>query len=540
MQKKLLCLFALCSASLTALAAGDAATVTTTPSPIVSTKSFEVKIATSDFGNDVYCYTWAVAGTEEISASGNWDGAINAKFKMSGSGGNYTLKVDDIQAFYNLSDTQLESLTKIGFIARTSGGRQTDDCFAEVVQGRRSAYSGGEGTAQSPFVLKTSADIAALSTTPMDWAADTYFVMAADINVGAFSGIGSKGSPFKGHFDGKGYSLKNAIVTNSTLGNATGVFNAIEGATISNVGIVDATISGSTFTGALAGYAASGTVERCFTSGSVTGSSICTGGLIGENLGATVTDCYSTATVTNENDYATGGLVGKNKGAVKNTYASGKVTAYNYAGGLIGANYGTVSSSVAINASVTPTSDGAYIARFGGNNNAKNSAAKTLSWKNMPLSEGTWTDYGHHANDHSANLVSRSTYSDMLGWDFNNVWEWRTEGTHSYPVLAGMNNQKDPGSSEFYQDVTSVEIISTDAAQLSIFPNPVETDLNIEAGAEILNASIYNMSGRCMISKTANGATSIAIDCSSLADGLYLLSVQLSDGSRAIEKIIKK
>lgn len=539
MKRKVLCLLGALAAVLSAYADGDQASLTSSPSPIVSNKPFEVTIQTSDFGSEVYCYTWAIAGANEYPAS-DWTGAINAKFKMTGSGGVYTLKVDDLMSFYGLTEAQLDGVNKLGFIARTSSGRQTADCMAEVIQGRKNAYSGGEGTAQSPFILKTTEDIIALSTTSMDWAKDVYFEMGADINVGEFNGIGTKSSPFKGNFDGKGFSLKNASVSNRAIGTSTGVFNAIEGAVIRNVGVVDANVSGTTFTGGLIGYAASGRVERCFSSGSVTGSSICAGGLIGENVGATVSDCYSTATVTNTNDYATGGLIGKNKGVVKNTYASGKITAYNYAGGLIGANYGTVSASAAINASIVPTSDGMYIARFGGNNNAANNASNTMSWKMMPLTGADWSAHGHHADDHNANLVSKLTYSDLLGWNFENVWEWRTEGTHSYPVLAGLNNQKDPASDDFYLGQTGIEIVDTDRAALSVYPNPVDNLLNVEATEGIAGVEVYSLSGRRVIGIECGNEASVAIECGHLGSGIYMLNVTLSNGSRAIEKIIKK
>ncbi len=540
MKRKVLCLLCASAAAMSAYADGEQASVTSSPSPIVSTKPFEVTIQTSDLGSDVYCYTWAVAGTEEFAASGDWDGAINAKFKMTGSAGTYKLSVDDIMAFYGMTESQLEGVTKIGFIARTSSGRQTADVFAEVVQGRKNAYSGGEGTVQSPFVLKTTDDILALSTTSMDWADDVYFIMGADITVGEFSGIGTKSSPFKGNFDGKGYSLKNASVSNTAIGTSTGVFNAIDGATIRNLGVIDADINGTTFTGALAGYAASGTVERCFSSGTVTGTSICAGGLIGENAGATVSDCYSTAAVTNENDYATGGLVGKNKGVIKNTYASGKITAYNYAGGLTGANYGNVAASVAINASIEPTSDGAYIARFGGNNNEQNSTSGTLSWKEMPVKGASWSGYGDHSADHNSSLLSRSTYSDLLGWDFADVWEWRTEGSHSYPVLAGLNNQKDPATDEFYNGLSGVEIIDTDCRKLSVYPNPVNSIVNVEADKGIENVTVYTLSGQQVRKAECGGAATVTIECGDLTRGVYLLGVSLSDGTRAIEKIIKE
>lgn len=537
MKRKVLCLLTSFAASVSAFAATGS--LTTSPSPIVSTKSFEITITTDNWGSDVYCYTWAVASDGTEYPATDWASTISSTYKMTGSSGTYTFAVDDIQSFYNLTEAQLETIAKIGFIARTSSA-QTDDLFAEVVQGRKNAYSGGEGTQASPFILKTSDDIYALSTTSMDWDAGVYFEMEADITVGQFSGIGTKSSPFQGNFNGNGYSLKGAIVSNDQIGTATGVFNAISGATIQNLGVTNADINGATFTGGLVGYAISGNISRCFSSGSVTGSSICVGGLIGENVGASVTDCYSTASVTNNNDYATGGLVGKNKGTIKNTYASGIVTGYNYAGGLTGANYGSVSASVTMNTSMASTADGSYIARFGGNNNSQNTTSNVLSWKNMPLSEAAWTEYGDHAIDHSANLTALATFDDTLGWDFVNVWEWRTEGTHSFPVLLGLNNQVDPASDAFYNNSTSVDIIDTNSAALSVYPNPVENILNIEAAEGIDNAVIYSLAGRQMNSVDCGNTTIVTIDCSNLAPGAYLLGVTLSDGTRAIEKIIKK
>ena len=132
MKRKVLCLLSAFTAVLSVYADGDQASLTSSPSPIVSTKPFEVTIQTSDFGGEVYCYTWAIAGSEEYPAS-DWAGAINAKFKMTGSGGTYTIKVSDLMSFYGLTEAQLETVTKLGFIARTSSGRQTADCIAEVV-----------------------------------------------------------------------------------------------------------------------------------------------------------------------------------------------------------------------------------------------------------------------------------------------------------------------------------------------------------------------------------------------------------------------
>jgi len=520
-------------AALPMMGAGDQASITSTPSPIVSTKPFEVKIQTSDFGSDVYCYTWAILGSTEKPAA-EWAATINSKFKMTGSGGSYTLKVEDIQSFYGLTDDQLTQLTKIGFIARTANGRQTDDCLLGVVQGRKNAYSGGEGTQSNPFILKTAQDLTDFAASPIDWAEDVYVKLDADITLSSFPGIGSRGSAYKGNFNGNHHVVKGININNQALGAAAGFFNAIDGATVYDLGITDANVSGTTFTGLLTGYAAGGTISRCFTAGTVTSSSICAGGLAGENHAA-ITDCYSIATVNNPGDFVAGGLVGKNKGTITNCYAPGAVKAHNYAGGLIGANYGTVKTSTCFNPSVA--AEGNYAGRFGGNDNPENSNENALAWKGLNMA-GTAT-HGHHASDHNHSLLQKETYQNVLGWDFNNVWEWKTEGSHQYPVLAGMPGQVDPGHVNFYNTSGVMDIVDSAATALSIYPNPVESTLYVVASKDMADIAIYSLNGALTINVPVSGSEA-AIDCGHLASDLYLLTVQFADGSRAVRKIIKK
>lgn len=520
-------------ALLPAFADGDQASITSNPSPIVSTKAFEVTIQTSNFGSDVHCYTWAMLGNTEKPAS-DWPGALDAKFKMEGNNGTYTLKVADIKSFYNLSDSELEQLTKIGFIARTNN-RQTADCFVDVVQGRKNAYSGGEGTQENPFILTTADDLNSLASTPSDWDADIWIRLDADITLSSFPGIGSKSSPFKAHFDGNNHLVKNAIVSSTAVGSATGFFNAIDGASISGLGLTGLSISGATFTGGLVGYAASGTISRCFTAGSVTASSICAGGLVGENH-ANISDCYSIATVSSS-DYVAGGLVGKNNGSVSNCYASGKVTAYNYAGGLVGANYASISASTSFNPQVSGTT-GNYAGRFGGNNNSQNIATNALSWAAMPMADSA--THGHHANDHNYKLIEKSTYENVLGWNFNSIWEWKTEGKHQYPVLAAIPGQTDPGHQNFYDVETGVSLIDSEGDALSVFPNPVTTTLHVASAKAMDSAVLFSLNGASAGSAALSNANDAEIDCSALAKGVYVLNVCFSDGSHAVKKIIKK
>lgn len=558
MRKRLLCgllLGGLCA--MHAVADSSAAEIQSRPSPITKTSGFEITITTSDFGQEVYCYTWTVGGSQPEFA---WADAISEKYRMTGSGGVYTLSVDNLQEFYGLNDTQLASVTKLGFIARTKSGSQTDDCFVEVID---RLYSGGDGSAASPYLISGMDDLKTLASTPEHMS--KCFRLDADIeNAGDFAGIGSMETPFTGEFDGACHTISGLNVHrhNAAIGSATGFFNAVGGeAHIHSLGVKNATVTGVTYCGVLAGHVASGTIERCYTSGSVTGTSICIGGLAGMN-GGHIADCYSTADVTSDGDYAAGGLAGKNTGLVERTYASGDVTAHNYVGAVIGANYGTVLHSVAMNLNITSTAGSLYAGRFGGNNNGENTVSHAaaragegnqtdtnLSWDEMRHSQAEWSDLAHHAISANQALGDKATYASGLGWDFSGTWEWVGNDTYRpeaskteqrYPVLASIDGQEAPASQQFY-DMTGIEVAGADAAGgISVWPTSVDNTLTVTAPAPIASLRLTAVNGAVAAVPRACGANEQTIDLSSAASGVYLLGVTLADGTSASFKIVKK
>lgn len=548
-MKKILLSLVACFVSMTAFA--DA--ITSSPSPAVTTKALEVTITCSDMGSTVYCYTWcADINGSEVSPF-TWDGVNTSKFQMTGSSGTYKFKIDDIQSFYGLTDSQMEGLTKLGFIAKTSSGTQTGDLFVSVVQGRKNAYSGGDGTQANPFVLANYSNLEELSENSMDWEADVYFVMNADIEVEFgtehFVGIGSKECPFKGHFDGAGYSIKNVMLDGPVntdgggeqydfTGYSIGIFNAIDGAEIKNLGVENIyAISETPCTGGLVGYAASGVISRCFVTGLVRGAYICTGGLVGENKGATITDCYSACKVGG--GVAVGGFAGKNCGTIKNVYATGEVSGGEYTGGLVGANYGVVSNSVALNVSVNSSHN--FVARFGGNNNSENKSTGNLGWTEMPHS-AAWTEYGDHATASSSTaLTTQSTYQSTLGWDFSSVWEWRTENGKSYAALRGLNNQSNPNAEALYNTTGIEEIIAGDVNAFRVYPNPTSDMLNVTLGQEIASCTLYGLNGSVALeAEVEAGLNALTMNIGSLANGVYMLKVMTVEGDIIINKVIKK
>ena len=151
------------------------------------------------------------------------------------------------------------------------------------------------------------------------------------------------GHPFKGSFDGQGYEMRDLFI-NRPDESGVGLFSYVGvGGVIKNVGVVNATVTGSNRVGGLIGDNA-GTVSNSYSSGNMNGP-FGIGGLVGWNVGA-VSNSYSTGSVTGE--WNVGGLVGCNWGSVSNSYSTGSVTGTEFkVGGLVGFNFGNVSNSYA-------------------------------------------------------------------------------------------------------------------------------------------------------------------------------------------------
>lgn len=259
-------------------------------------------------------------------------------------------------------------------------------------------FENGMGTAQYPFEIATLNDLRILSENSSLW--NKYFVQTADIDASPTSGwnSGTGFSPigtyylspsvtFTGQYNGQGHVI-NGIYMNrtGTDGYYHGVFGYISGAVISNLGVINANISGTTGSGCIAGSARGNTtISNCYSSGTVngtqsvgglvgtlyqssvsksysvatvTGSSYFVGGLVGDNNSSTVSDCYCRGNVSSTGDYV-GGLVGRNLTNIYRSYSTGTVTGSSSTGGLVGSNSGNCSNSFwDTQTSSMPTSSG--------------------------------------------------------------------------------------------------------------------------------------------------------------------------------------
>ncbi|GGE50450.1 hypothetical protein GCM10007276_29420 [Agaricicola taiwanensis] len=199
-----------------------------------------------------------------------------------------------------------------------------------------------------------------------------------------FNPIGYGGNQFKGVFDGLGHTISDLYINRPTT-DYVGLFGYAETSRISNVGLLNANVTGRNQVGALVGenYGNAGlsSVTGSWATGLVTGiGGEHTGGLVGRNraiLGgqALISDSWADVTVTGRE--RVGGLAGTNAAengstaSISGSHASGDVTASsNRAGGLVGWNYSQHGGSTAVITNSYATggvrSSGANANQYGG------------------------------------------------------------------------------------------------------------------------------------------------------------------------------
>lgn len=199
------------------------------------------------------------------------------------------------------------------------------------------AFAGGSGTMGDPYLIANANHLWNVRDYP-----SAYFLQTADINLDELTGIslwepiGPVTSPFKGKYDGGGYTIFN-LTTNASSG---GLFDTIgSGGSVKNLWLENVNVHSPSFAGALAADN-NGIVENCHVrDGSVTCTGNVAGGLVGRHTGL-MKLCSADVEVSGIN-YVGGlvGTLGKSVGEaeIESSFALGEVRAEaNYAGGLTG------------------------------------------------------------------------------------------------------------------------------------------------------------------------------------------------------------
>jgi len=295
-----------------------------------------------------------------------------------------------------------------------------------------------------------------------------------------WTAIANNTNRFTGSFDGDNKTISNLTINATT--NYQGMFGYIgTGGVVQKLGLIDCSVNSSNEStsfniGGLVGHN-EGTVQNCYTTGSVTSSGIAAhsvGGLVGRNNG-TVQNCYATCNVngaqpvggvaginygTVQNCYATGeinsngnvnhflgGVVGINVGTIQNCYVTGIVrntnTYYNVVGGVAASNSASIRNCIALNPSVMGGERGRVVSS---NNNVNSTLANNYARSDLSYSGVISDRDGKDGADISAgqynssgwwsNSTNWKTDEGASAWNFTTVWEWNS--TTNLPTLRNM------------------------------------------------------------------------------------------------------
>jgi hypothetical protein len=163
-----------------------------------------------------------------------------------------------------------------------------------------------------------------------------------------FSPIGNDAIYFQGTYNGSGHIITNLYINRPST-DYIGLFGEVQYGTIESLGVANVNITGGNYyVGALVGdFARDGAkINFCYSSGIIHSHSR-TGGLVGEKISGspTISNCYSSVSVNADGQYV-GGLVGTHiSGTLDNCYSAGSVSGGSSVGGLIGANFATINNS---------------------------------------------------------------------------------------------------------------------------------------------------------------------------------------------------
>lgn len=373
------------------------------------------------------------------------------------------------------------------------------DCVATSIA------NSGSGTKDDPILIATPQELAYLAQqvnsggsltvggdnsnseiTNTDGFSDKYFALSDNIDLagGEWTPIGTSGNPFRGHFDGQGYTVSGLKMAINTEGSdldwiLAGLFGYVKDGTLQNLGVelADAGIvvsvnQGAVFAGGIAGKIAASSgktviLRNCYVTGKggvrITGAGkeAYAGGIIGDatNYGGIerITHCYTLVDVKatgTGNSYA-GGIAGTAVGELSYTYATGKVEAKGgaaSAGGICGSPPGNLSNNLALNGEITGSSNYSGRVRGEGGNFGFNYASTQTKVNGSPV----------HSNNPSF-VDGADTWLDTFEDDLKGVsdeaeaawnvaWTWTNGQLPQLKMITGEDDKGNPTYGDWPSD----------------------------------------------------------------------------------------
>ncbi len=164
----------------------------------------------------------------------------------------------------------------------------------------------GEGTEESPYRIRNAEELMCFSNEiNAGNKTEAYFKIEKDLDMAGKHYIPA--SVFKGVLDGGGHVVSNLSIRQPE-GENVGLIGLLEGGTVKNLGILDATVEGKSRVAAIAGRTMYAKMQNCFAKAAVSGEWDC-GVLAGMYNNSEMYNCYASGSVRASKETG-GGLVG--------------------------------------------------------------------------------------------------------------------------------------------------------------------------------------------------------------------------------------
>lgn len=238
-----------------------------------------------------------------------------------------------------------------------------------------SEFSSGNGSESSPYRITTADELAFLAEAVNNGNTFTgvYFELDADIflndtaesnwkeNAKKWIPIGAFDTAFSGIFNGNGHTVSGLYIT--CYDSYVGLFGKAIEAKITNLGVINSFVQGSSSVGAIVGEDENCYFEACYSDceihgefnlGGISGTSICStfkkcynlgnisgnkivGGISGNAMEAPLFEhCYNVGELTVSSEIV-GGIVGNlGRGSTTSSYNAGSINGNKYIGGIVG------------------------------------------------------------------------------------------------------------------------------------------------------------------------------------------------------------
>lgn len=344
-----------------------------------------------------------------------------------------------------------------------------------------------------------------------------------------------KGMPFLGIFDGNHKSLTNFKSENG------GLFH-LNGGMIKNIAMADASVTGGSNIGILVNTN-NGKVENSYVTGSIVGAST-VGGLVGYSNGI-VRNSYSTANVTAQVSQA-GGLIGiTNSGSLtENVYTSGAVQALkSNAGGVTGYGYNdtVVRNVIALGPSVTaPTMANRVVGRVLAGHTAtleNNYAFDGMIVNKEGVAEGTLTNLKGLSLS-ASDVENPSTYTEWLGWDFNEIWGW--DNITKRPVLQSVSEEPVTLIDLEFEGPAALVVGESDqTVTTAVYSDGSRDKVEINVTYTSSNPSIAEISASGLVTAKSEGTALITAEYEGLISSYGLIVVKKDDQPEPDKKLIR-